>query len=152
MKKTALLLLTLAVLSLLAACTANTAENSSLFHSDSGSRTETTVSTLNPAPTSAVTSTQSSAVFTSDNFKVAKNAAVEAAFAAAKAKADDYNLQLLEQHKHHYTCELREQNGEQFYDIIFKEIPLKGATDFKTQIGVWVNTQTGKVLKVIQYK
>ncbi len=148
MKKTALLLLTLAVLSLLAACTANTAENSSLFHSDSGSRTETTVSTLN----SAVTSTQSSAVFTSDNFKVAKNAAVEAAFAAAKAKADDYNLQLLEQHKHHYTCELREQNGEQFYDIIFKEIPLKGATDFKTQIGVWVNTQTGKVLKVIQYK
>ena len=83
------------MLSLLAACTANTAENSSLFHSDSGSRTETTVSTLNSAPTSAVTSTQSSAVFTSDNFKVAKNAAVEAAFAAAKAKADDYNLQLL---------------------------------------------------------
>ena len=50
MKKKALLLLTLAVLSLLAACTANTAENSSLFHSDSGSRTETTVSTLNSAP------------------------------------------------------------------------------------------------------
>ena len=150
MKKTALLLLTLAVLSLLAACTANTAENSSLFHSNSGSHSESKVSALNSAPASAVTSAQSSAVSTSGNFKVEKSTAVETAFAAAKAKADDYNLQLLEQHKHPYTCEVREQNGEQFYDIIFKEIPLKGATDFKTQ--VWVSTQTGKALKVIQYK
>lgn len=52
-----------------------------------------------------------------------------------------------------YTCEIEQKDGKVFYDITFKDISLKnGSDDIKTQIGIWVNVDSGEIIKVLQYK
>ena len=82
-----------------------------------------------------------------------KEEAVKIAFAQAKKYQDKYNLIIEDNAISDYTCETKQKNGVVFYDITFKNIPLKNHTDnMKTQIGIWVNVNSGAVINVVQYK
>ena len=88
-----------------------------------------------------------------NNYNTNEKEAVKIAFDEAKKYEDEYNLIINDNAISNYTCEIKQKDGEVFYDIIFKDISLKNhGDDIKTQIGIWVNVDSGEVIKVLQYK
>lgn len=87
------------------------------------------------------------------NYNTTEEEAVRIAFEEAKKYEDEYNLIIDDNTISDYTCEIKQKDGVVFYDIIFKNISLKNhADDIKTQIGIWVNVDSGAVIDVVQYK
>lgn len=88
-----------------------------------------------------------------NNYNTTEEEAVRIAFEEAKKYEDEYNLIIDDNTISDYTCEIKQKDGVVFYDIIFKNISLKNhADDIKTQIGIWVNVDSGAVIDVVQYK
>lgn len=88
-----------------------------------------------------------------NNYNTTEIEAVKIAFEEAKKYENEYNLIINDNTISNYTCEIKQKDGVVFYDIIFKNISLKNhADDIKTQIGIWVNVDSGEVIKVLQYK
>lgn len=87
------------------------------------------------------------------NYNTTKEEAIKIAFEEAKKHEDEYNLIMGDDTISDYTCEIRQKDGIVFYDIIFKNLSLKNrADDIKTQIGIWVDVDSGEIIKVLQYK
>ncbi len=88
-----------------------------------------------------------------NDYEITKDEAVKIAFAEAKKHEAEFNLIIEDNAISNYTCEVKEKDGVVLYDIIFKDLLLnKSDTRIKTQIGIWVNVNTGAVIKVLQYK
>jgi len=88
-----------------------------------------------------------------NDYEITKDEAVRIAFAEAKKHEAEFNLIIEDNAISNYTCELKEKDGVELYDIIFKDIPLnRPETRIKTQIGIWVNANTGEIIKAMQYK
>lgn len=87
------------------------------------------------------------------NYNITEEKAVKIAFEEAKKYEDEYNLIINDNTISNYTCEIKQKDGKVFYNIIFKDISLKNhRDDIKTQIGIWVNVDSGEVIDVLQYK
>lgn len=87
------------------------------------------------------------------NYNITEKKAIKIAFEEAKKYKDEYNLVINDNTISNYTCEIEQKDGKVFYDITFKDISLKnGSDDIKTQIGIWVNVDSGEIIKVLQYK
>ncbi len=97
---------------------------------------------------------ESSTVSTAnEHYAVGKNEAVKIAFKEAKKHESEFKLIITANALNNYTCEIDKRDGVTFYDIIFKNLNLKDCDpEIKTQIGIWVNANTGDVIKVLQYK
>ncbi len=85
------------------------------------------------------------------DYNISLEDAVEIAFEEAKKYEDEYGLIIDDDAISDYTCEVIKKNDQVFYDIIFKNLPLKNYL-IRSQIGIWVDVDSGEVINVSQYK
>lgn len=145
--------LTVGTAALAVGCSKNTDANSTPDEKKIESDINSSVSTDSDTSSAPdVTSNEDGEKLSASDCKITEAQAVDIALSETKKQADELKLAVTDASASNYDCEVRKKDGITFYDIKFKDLRFTDDRDYKTQVAVRVNADTGKVIGVSQYK